>query len=459
VEADRVIDAERAAWLESRLRSVLGSRVRSDIAERALYASDASNYRVVPAMVATPANVDELATIAALCGEAGMPLTMRGAGTSIAGNALGSGVLVSTRSLARIIAIDPEAQAAVVEPGVVLDDLNRVAAAHGLRLGPDPSTHSRCTLGGMIGNDACGAHSVRWGTTAQSVLSLDVIRSDGTTVLGGDDKSGVAVIVEVLRALREEGVPHGDLEVVFTICEEVGLLGAKHLDYGRLRAREGISLDSDGPEEIIAEAPAACRLEFRVHGLAAHAGVRPEAGISAIRIAGEAIARMRLGRLDQESTANIGVIEGGKATNIITDFVLVKGEARSHDERKLARQVAHMQRRFQHSARRHRVERDGQVIAGRVEETVSRDYPRLRLTPDLRIVRLIAEAGRRLGREIGVRRTGGGLDANIFNDRGITVATFGTGQHEIHTLNEYLNVPESLRAAELMLECIRLNAA
>ena len=90
---------------------------------------------------------------------------------------------------------------------------------------------------------------------------------------------------------------------------------------------------------------------------------------------------------------------------------------------------------------------------------MSRDYPRLRLTPDLRIVQLIAEAGRRLGRETGLRRTGGGLDANIFNDRGITVATFGTGQHEIHTLNEYVNIPESLRAAELMLECIRLNAA
>jgi tripeptide aminopeptidase len=290
-------------------------------------------------------------------------------------------------------------------------------------------------------------------------LEGDVIRTDGTTVLGGDDKSGVAVIVEVLRALKEEGVPHGDLEVVLTICEEVGLLGAKHLDYGRLRAREGISLDSDGPEEIIAEAPAACRLEVRVHGLAAHAGVRPEAGVSAIRIAAEAIARMRLGRLDHESTANIGVIEGGKATNIITDFVLVKGEARSHDERKLARQVAHMRRRFQHAARRHRVERDGQMVTGRVEEAVSQDYPRLRLTPDLRIVQLIQEAGRRLEREVTLRRTGGGLDANIFNDRGITVATFGTGQHEIHTLNEYLNIPESLRAAELMLECIRLNAA
>jgi len=287
----------------------------------------------------------------------------------------------------------------------------------------------------------------------------DVVRTDGTTVLGGDDKSGVAVIVEVLRTLKEEGIPHGDLDVVFTICEEVGLLGAKHLDYGRLRAREGIALDSDGPEQIIAEAPAACRLEFRVHGLAAHAGVRPEAGISAIRIAGEAIARMRLGRLDAETTANVGIIEGGKATNIITDFVLVKAEARSHDERKLARQVAHMQRRFQRAAQRHRVQRDDQMVTGRVEETVSRDYPRMRLTPDLRIMRLIADAGRSLGREVTVRRTGGGLDANIFNERGIAVATFGTGQHEIHTLNECLDIPQSLRAAELMLECVRLNAA
>ncbi len=287
----------------------------------------------------------------------------------------------------------------------------------------------------------------------------DVVRTDGTTVLGGDDKSGVAVIVEVLRALREEGVPHGDLDVVFTICEEVGLLGAKHLDYGRIRAREGIALDSDNPNEIITEAPAACRLEFRVHGLAAHAGVRPEAGISAIRIASEAIARMRLGRLDAESTANVGIVEGGKATNIITDFVQVKAEARSHDERKLARQVAHMQRRFQRAAARHTVARDGATVAGRVEETVTRDYPRMRLAQDLRIVQLISEAGRRLGRTISLRRTGGGLDANIFNERGITVATFGTGQHENHTLSEYLDIPQSLRAAELMLECIRLNAA
>ncbi len=128
--------------------------------------------------------MEELALVVAICGETGTPLTMRGAGTSIAGNAIGTGVVVSTKRLDRIVEIDPEAQTAIVEPGVVLDDLNAAAARHGLRVGPDPSTHSRCTLGGMIANNACGSHSVIWGTTAQNVLGLDVIRSDGSRVSG-----------------------------------------------------------------------------------------------------------------------------------------------------------------------------------------------------------------------------------------------------------------------------------
>ena len=111
--------------------------------------------------------------------EAGVAVTMRGAGTSIAGNAIGSGVVIETRRLRRILAIDPEQRTATVQPGVILDDLNARAAVHRLRVGPDPSTHSRCTLGGMIGNDACGSRSVRWGTTAQNVLGLDVITAAG----------------------------------------------------------------------------------------------------------------------------------------------------------------------------------------------------------------------------------------------------------------------------------------
>ncbi len=168
--------------VEARLRELMGDRVRADLGTRALYTSDASLYRQLPALVVEPADVDELAAVVRICGETGTSVIMRGAGTSIAGNALGAGVVVTTHSLARVVELDPERGFAVVEPGVVLDELNAAAAPFGLRVGPDPSTHSRCTLGGMIGNDACGSHSVAWGTTAQNILGLDVIRADGSRV-------------------------------------------------------------------------------------------------------------------------------------------------------------------------------------------------------------------------------------------------------------------------------------
>ncbi|MEA2025991.1 MAG: FAD-binding and (Fe-S)-binding domain-containing protein, partial [Chloroflexota bacterium] len=174
--------AERPAGVEARLREVLGDRVRSDLGARALFTSDASLYRALPSLVVEPADIGELTTVVRICGETGTPLTMRGAGTSIAGNALGTGVIVATRSLDRIVELNVEAGYAVVEAGVVLDDLDALAAPHGLRVGPDPSTHSRCTIGGMIGNNACGSHSVVWGTTAENVLGVDMIRSDGSHV-------------------------------------------------------------------------------------------------------------------------------------------------------------------------------------------------------------------------------------------------------------------------------------
>ena len=192
--------------LEARLAQLLGGRVRSDPGARALFASDASLYRTLPALVVEPADVDELTAVIRTCAESGTSVTMRGAGTSIAGNALGAGVVVATRSLARIIELNAAQGYAVVEPGVVLDDLNAAAAAHGLRVGPDPSTHSRCTLGGMIGNNACGSHSVMWGTTAQNILGLDLIRSDGSHVTphepGGAGPSGRPRVAGARRSPR-----------------------------------------------------------------------------------------------------------------------------------------------------------------------------------------------------------------------------------------------------------------
>ena len=287
----------------------------------------------------------------------------------------------------------------------------------------------------------------------------DVVRSDGTTILGADDKSGIAIICEILRALREEAIPHGELEIVFTICEEVGLQGARHLDVAQLHARTGLVLDSSNPGHLITRAPAANRLQCTVRGLEAHAGVSPEKGINAIRIASEAVAAMRLGRLDEETTANIGTIEGGTAINIIPNAVTVRGETRSHDEDKLKIQTEHMVRCFEEAAARHVLSLDGAIHRGQVHCQVHRDYDRLFIPEGARIVQLVCEAARALGREITLWRTGGGSDANILYAKGLEVANLGTGQREVHTVREHLVLSDMVRSAELVLETLRLQAA
>src|SRR5215210_1182894 len=185
------------------------------------------------------------------------------------------------------------------------------------------------------------------GRGVKPIVEGDRIRTDGTTVLGGDDKSGCSVIIETIRCLQEQNVPHAPIEAVFSICEEVGLLGAKHVDVSKLKAKYGLVFDSDDPGFLFTRGPSANHMEWTIHGLEAHAGVAPEEGISAIKIAAEAIADMKLGRIDDETTANIGVIEGGKATNIVTNLVTLRGEARSRNDEKLEAQTAHMTECFE----------------------------------------------------------------------------------------------------------------
>ncbi len=296
------------------------------------------------------------------------------------------------------------------------------------------------------------------GEGVKPIVEGDIIRSDGTTILGGDDKSGIAVILEAIRILKEKHLPHGDIEVVFTICEELGLLGAKHFDASRLRSRFGLVLDCDQLSSLITRAPAAYRIAFKVHGLEAHAGVCPERGISAIRVASEAIAAMRLGRIDGETTANIGVIQGGLATNIVPNLVVVKGEARSLDLAKLEAQVEHMRACFQEAASRHRLMLEGRTIEARVEEEIVNDYPRMNVPEGSRVIQLVKQAAEKLGLQIQTAATGGGCDANIFNGHGMEVVNLGTGMREIHTVKEYLEVEEMVRATQLVLEVLQLNA-
>ncbi|MDX6364087.1 MAG: hypothetical protein QOC85_3097, partial [Streptomyces sp.] len=172
------------------VRAVRGE-VAFDVTARALHTMDASNYRRVPLGVVSPRDADDVAAALSVCRERGVPVVPRGGGTSIAGQATGTGVVLDfTRHMNRLLSLDPGTRTAVVQPGLVLDRLQEAAAPHGLRFGPDPSTHGRCTLGGMIGNNSCGSHSVAWGTTADSVRELSVVTSRGAALRLGQDWAG-----------------------------------------------------------------------------------------------------------------------------------------------------------------------------------------------------------------------------------------------------------------------------
>lgn len=290
------------------------------------------------------------------------------------------------------------------------------------------------------------------------VVEGDIVRTDRTTVLGGDDKAGIVAIFEAIRVLREEKIPHGDIEVVLSICEETGLLGAKHFDTGRIRAKRGLVLDVDGVCELITRAPAANRLSFTVTGLEAHAGVCPERGMSAIQIASEAIAGMKLGRVDAETTANLGVIQGGLSTNIVPTRVVIHGEARSLDVSKLEAQTQHMRGRFEEAVARHSVRLEQNEHQARVEITVERQYERLDIADSAAVVMLVAGATRGLGRSFKTRATGGGSDANVYATRGIEVANLGCGMRDIHTVNEWVDLKDLRTTASIVLETVRLNA-
>ncbi|MFC8144340.1 FAD-binding and (Fe-S)-binding domain-containing protein [Streptomyces paradoxus] len=194
-------DVGDLAALEAELRRGVRGDVGFDVTSRALVTMDASNYRRVPLGVVAPRDAYDVAAVLEVCRERGVPVVARGGGTSIAGQATGTGVVLDfTRHMNRLVSLDPASRTAVVQPGLVLDRLQEAAAPHGLRFGPDPSTHSRCTLGGMIGNNSCGSHSVAWGTTADSVRELDVVTARGERLRLGQDWAGAP---DGLRALLE----------------------------------------------------------------------------------------------------------------------------------------------------------------------------------------------------------------------------------------------------------------
>ncbi len=279
-----------------------------------------------------------------------------------------------------------------------------------------------------------------------------VMRSDGTTILGSDDKSGISIIVEIARCLKERKPPHGDIEIAFTICEEVGLLGAKHIDASLFKASDGIVLDSSTPGRLVLKCPASDRLEVEIKGVEAHAGLCPEDGVSAIEIASDAISNMNLGRIDFETTANVGEISGGTAINIVPGSVSLLCEARSHNEKKLEKQMEHMETCFE--------EASAKAYGGKCAVEISREniYSAMDVSQSSRMAKMVDENARRLGHPVTFHTSGGGCDANYFNLKGIECVNLGTGMYNLHTVNEHLIIEEFNRCADIVFEAILQNA-
>ena len=274
--------------------------------------------------------------------------------------------------------------------------------------------------------------------------------TDGTTILGADDKTGLSAMLEAIRVLKEQNIAHGKIEFIITVGEESGLVGAKALDSALVTAKYGYALDSDGKVgEIVVAAPTQAKITATIKGKTAHAGVAPEKGISAITIAAKAIAKMPLGRIDEETTANIGRFEGGKQTNIVCDYVEILAEARSLVGEKMEAQANKMKEAFESVAK----EMGGEAIVN-----IEVMYPGFKYGHGDHVVEVAKKAAEKIGRTPSLTQSGGGSDANVIAGFGIPTVNLAVGYEEIHTTNEKMPIEELEKVAEMVVSVIQVVA-
>lgn len=284
------------------------------------------------------------------------------------------------------------------------------------------------------------------GKAIKPSIKDDDIVSDGTTILGSDDKAGLAALLETLYVLKENKVEHGDIQFVMTAGEESSLAGSREIDHSLIRAEYGFALDSNGAVgDIIIAAPTQAKLHVTITGKSAHAGVNPEDGISAIQVASQAIAKTPLGRIDSETTANIGQFLGGGATNVVCDRVEILAEARSLRKEKLEKQLDAMASAFKTAAA------DNGATA---DVKIQIMYPSYRFSEEDAVVQHAQRAIKKIGRTSRLLTSGGGSDANVFSGLGIPTVNLAVGYENIHSTKERIPVQELIKTAELVVALI-----
>jgi tripeptide aminopeptidase len=293
--------------------------------------------------------------------------------------------------------------------------------------------------------------------TVETTAGLKIIEregtlySDGTTILGADDKAGLAPIIEAVRSVMEDQKPHGDIYLLFSVAEEVGLKGAAAMDMSRVNADFGYVLDTGPPVGTFVNRTAYhdC-INYKIIGKPAHAGKHPEDGINAIKVAAEAIAPMRVGRIGPETTNNIGMISGGSAVNVVCPSVELKCEARSTSLEDLDELIRHMDECVEQACTKY---------GAKLEREYERHYDAYHIDEVEEVVQVAQEAARKLGFSGNLRTTLGGSDANAFNAKGKKSIVVGTGMKDIHTHDEHVSIVDLVDAARLVEEIIGVISA
>ncbi len=275
-----------------------------------------------------------------------------------------------------------------------------------------------------------------------------IFNADKNCILGGDDKVAVAAILEALEVIKENNIKTCGIYVIFTVGEEIAILGAKYLDLKEIKAKYGFVFDGEGDiGTIFNEAPYHDTMEFTIIGKAVHAGIEPERGINSIKVAAEAIANLKFGRIDSGSTSNIGIISGGTATNIIPEKTYVKAEARSLSPEKLDSLTAEIKTEFIRSAEKY---------GAKLKIKVEREYNGFKFESDTVPIAMASRALRNMGIEPRIRSTGGGSDVNIYNAKGKISVDLSSGMEKVHSSSEYVKVAELEKLAGLILEICTL---
>lgn len=279
------------------------------------------------------------------------------------------------------------------------------------------------------------------------ISKKDRFATAGNTILGSDDKAGIAAICEAITSYISNNNDYGDIEAIFTISEEIGLLGAKHFLVKNTIAREAYVLDCNGsPGTFITQAPSADTFTAVITGKAAHAGIEPEKGVNAINVASYAISKMKTGRISKDTTANIGSISGGKARNIVAEQAIIKGESRSFSETRLQQQIESMKKCFETAVKKHNA---------KLKFTVKHEYKTFTLNKNENIVKRAAKAAKELKLPIKYVSSGGGSDANILNQKNIKTLNLGIGMQNAHTTDEFILKKDLLNSAKLVYQIIQ----